>query len=68
MPDVLSVTREGDTLVIRIPIQAPTPSASGKTLVVASTRGNLKTGVQIDGKDLYLGVKAYVYAKPKATR
>ncbi len=68
MPDPLSVTREGDTLVIRIPIQTPTPSASGKTLVVASTHGNQKTAVQIDGKDLYLGVNAYVYAEPKRVR
>ena len=61
----LSVTREGDTLVIRIAIKAATPSSSGKTLVVASTRGNQKTAVQIDGKDLYLGLNAYVYAEPK---
>lgn len=66
MADELSVTREGDMLVIRIPIRAPTPSASGKTLVVASTRGNQKAAVQIDGKDLYLGVNAYVYAEPKS--
>jgi hypothetical protein len=51
--------------VIRIPITKATPSASGKTLVVASTRGNQKTGLQIDGNDLYLGVNAYVYAEPK---
>ena len=51
--------------LIRIPITTPSPSASGKTLVVASTRGNQKTAVQIDGKDLYLGVNAYVYAEPK---
>ena len=68
MADELTVTREGDTLVIRIPIQTPTPSASGKTLVVASTRGNQKTAVQIDGKDLYMGLNAYVYAEPKAKR
>ena len=48
--------------------KTPTPSASGKTLVVASTRGNQKTAVQIDGKDLYLGVNAYVYAEPKGTK
>jgi hypothetical protein len=64
----LTVNREGDMLVIRIPIGKPTPSASGKTLVVASTRGNQKTGVQIEGKDLYLGVNAYVYAEAKAAR
>ena len=68
MADDLSATREGDTLVIRIPITTPAPSASGKTLVVASTRGNQKTAVQIDGKDLYLGLNAYVYAEPKGTR
>jgi len=68
MADELSVTREGDTLVIRIPIKAATPSASGKTLVVASTRGNQKTGLQIDGNDLYVGLNAYVYAEPKTAR
>lgn len=68
MADDLTVTRDDDMLVIRIPIKTPTPSASGKTLVVASTRGNQRTGVQIDGKDLYLGVNAYVYAEPKGTK
>lgn len=68
MADDLTVTREGDTLVIRLPITAPKPSASGKTLVVASTRGNQKTSLKIDGKELYLGVNAYVYAEPKGAR
>ncbi len=68
MADALTVNREGDTLVIRIPITAPTPSSSGKTLLVASTRGNQKTALQIDGKDLYLGLNAYVYAEPKGDR
>jgi hypothetical protein len=68
MAEDLTVTREGDTLVIRLSINAPTPSASGKTLVVASTRGNQKTSLQIDGKDLYLGVNAYVYAEPKGEK
>lgn len=65
MADDLTVSREGDTLVIRMPIKPATPSASGKTLVVASTRGNQKTDLKIDDKDLYLGVNAYVYAEPK---
>ena len=68
MSDDLTITREGDTLVIRLPINAPTPSASGKTLVVASTRGNQKTSLQIDGRDLYLGINAYVYKEPKGSR
>ena len=37
-------------------------------IVVASTHGNQKTAVQIDGKDLYLGLNAYVYAEPKGTK
>ena len=68
MAEDLTVTRDGDMLVIRIPIGKPTPSASGKTLVVASTRGNQKTTMQIDGKDLYLGLNAYVYAEAKGAR
>ncbi len=68
MSEDLMVTREGDMLVIRLALKTPTPSASGKTLVVASTRGNQKTDLRIDGKDLYLGVNAYVYAEPKGTR
>jgi hypothetical protein len=68
MADDLTVTREGDTLVIRLAIKTPTPSASGKTLVIASTRGNQKTSLQIDGKDLYLGVNAYVYSESKGAK
>jgi hypothetical protein len=68
MTEDLTVNRDGDVLVIRIPIAQATPSASGKTLVVASTRGNQKTGLQIDGKDLYVGVNAYVYAEPRGAK
>jgi hypothetical protein len=48
-------------LVIRMPISIPpSPSASGKTLVVASTRGNVQTEATYDGKAITLGVNAYV--------
>lgn len=67
MSEPLSVTRENDMLVIRIPIQPPTPSASGKTLVVASSRGNQRTDLKIDGKDVFVGVNAYVYSEAKKT-
>ena len=45
--------------------QTPTPSQSGKTLIVASSRGNKETAVTVDGKPVYVSVNAYVYAKPK---
>jgi hypothetical protein len=47
-------------LVITMPLQTPTPSASGKTLVVASTRGNAKTTCLVDGKPLTIGLNAYI--------
>jgi len=49
-------------LIVTIPTQKPTPSASGKTLVVASTHGNQPTTVEVDGKVLVIGLNAYVKA------
>ena len=51
--------KDGD-LVITIPMQKPTPSASGKTLVVASSHGNQPTSVQVDGKPVIVGLNAYI--------
>ena len=50
-------------LVITLPLEKPTPSASGKTLVVASTHGNQRTTVEIEGKPVTVGVNAYISAK-----
>ena len=61
----MKVSIEGKTLVIRIPMQKPTPSKTGKTLVVASTRGNKETDAKIDGQNVILGINAYIYAEPK---
>ncbi|MFO7740343.1 MAG: hypothetical protein R6V46_17830 [Desulfatiglandaceae bacterium] len=50
-----------ETLYIEIEInKPPVPSASGKTLVVASTRGNISTDVMVDGKPLTIGLNAYI--------
>ena len=57
--------RPTDRRVMMSPSRRQPRRASGKRLVVASTRGNQRTAVQIDGKDLYLGVNANVYAEPK---
>jgi hypothetical protein len=50
---------EGSKLIITADLETPTPSASGKTMVVASTRGNKETDVMIDGKPLIIGLNAY---------
>lgn len=52
---------EGKNLVITLPMaDPPQPSKSGKGLVVASTRGNMKTTLMIQGKPVVIGVNAYI--------
>jgi hypothetical protein len=49
-------------LTITIPVGQPTPSASGKTLVVASSRGNFASTALVDGKAVIIGLNAYIKA------
>ena len=51
---------EGNKLIITLDLQTPAPSASGKTLVVASSRGNAATTATVDGKPVIIGVNAYI--------
>jgi hypothetical protein len=51
----------GDKLVIEIPLNAsPVLSSSGKPLVVASTHGNKVTEAQVNGKNVVVGLNAYI--------
>ena len=56
----MDVKIENGKLIIVIDLQEPTPSASGKTLVVATTHGNVKTECVIDGKEVVIGLNAYI--------
>jgi len=58
----MKVSIEKGNLVIVIPMQDPAPSASGKTLVVASTHGNQGTELLINGKKVTVGLNAYIKA------
>ena len=52
---------EGNVLFIEIEIDSPImPSASGKTLVVASSHGNIVSSAMVDGKPVIIGLNAYV--------
>jgi len=51
---------ENNELVIRIPLEKPKPSSSGKTLIVASTGGNVQTDVEVNGKPVFVGLNAYI--------
>ncbi|MBW3598185.1 MAG: hypothetical protein KY475_13055 [Planctomycetes bacterium] len=57
----MKVSIEGNELVIRAPLANPPQlSASGKTLVVASSRGNKATEAQVNGQNVVVGLNAYI--------
>jgi hypothetical protein len=56
----MEVKIENGKLFIEIDLQEPTPSASGKTLVVATTHGNIVTKCEVGGKPVVIGLNAYV--------
>lgn len=47
-------------LILTLDLQAPRPSASGKTLVVATSSGNITTTATINGQPITVGVNAYI--------
>jgi hypothetical protein len=52
---------KNNVLTISIPLTTPTPSASGKTLSVASSKGNkVMADVLISGKPITIGLNAYI--------
>ena len=62
---------KGDLVLTLDVNKDPQPSGSGKTLVVASTGGNVDTGLKIDNKPLMFGGTGYIYPtdkKPKAKK
>jgi hypothetical protein len=59
---MLTAKIEKGDLVLRIPLQTPQPSGSGKTLIVASTHGNKTVNLDL-GKgpqEVRIGLNAYV--------
>ena len=54
----VTINEKAGTLTVVLPI-TPGPSKSGKSLVIASTRGNQTTTATFDGKPVTLGVNAY---------
>ena len=55
----IKVTGSKIVMTIDVAKATKTPSASGKTLQVASTRGNKP--VNVKGVDIIVGLNAYVY-------
>ena len=48
-------------LVISLPVMnPPVESKTGKSLVIATTHGIVKTGVVVDGKEVSMGVNVFL--------
>lgn len=50
---------KGKKLVITADIEEARPSASGKTMVIASSNGNSPTSATVNGKVVIVGFNAY---------
>lgn len=62
----MEVTMQDGKIIIIIPVnRPPIKSKTGKTLSVASSRGNKVTSVEVDGQNLIVGVNAYIYANKR---
>ncbi len=61
-PHTMNVTinEKAKTLTIVMPITGPTKSASGKSNVLASTRGNKVVDATFKGQPITVGLNAYV--------
>ena len=56
----MKATIKDNILHIEIPLHAPRPSSSGKTLTVASSGGNKPTDATVNDKPVIVGVNAYI--------
>jgi len=62
------IDEQRKVLIITLDLQEPTVSASGKSIVVASTHGNQSAGISVKDdkgvlRPLTIGVNAYLRAK-----
>lgn len=55
----VKINKAKKEVTITVPLQTAKASASGKTMVIATTKGNVATGAEFDGKPLTLGLNLY---------
>jgi hypothetical protein len=63
MPTTIEL--DGQTLIIKLQLQTPVRSTSGKTLVVATTHGTITTGARYAKKPIVVTANAFVYPYKK---
>jgi len=57
----LKVRIKGNKILISMDVMKPMKSNSGKTLLIASSRGVAKTEAMVNDKNVYLVVNAFIY-------
>jgi hypothetical protein len=54
-------------LIIVLPLQVPKPSATGKTLVIASSHGVKQVQAKIGNREVWVVASAFLYPKNRKT-
>ena len=60
----VSMSKDGKKLTVEFDLEEPKLSSSGKNYILATTGGNVDTGIKIGDKPLILGLNAYYTADP----
>ena len=58
--EIMKASIKDNVLHLEIPLHTPRPSATGKTLTVASSKGNQETTATVNGRPVIVGVNAYI--------
>jgi hypothetical protein len=61
----MKAQRKAGNLSIELPLITPRPSASGKSLIVATSRGVKRTSIKIQGKPVHVVANAFIYERVK---
>jgi len=56
----MDVKVEGTKLIVEIELQSPHRSKSGKTFIVATTNGFVKTSAEVNGKPVSVSLNATI--------
>ena len=55
-----SIDSKRNVLVIELPLQTPTLSTTGRSMIVASTRGFVASDAKVDGRNVSVSVNAVI--------
>lgn len=64
----VTIDEKRKVLILELPLISPLkPSSTGRTLLVATTKGNVETDIVVNDEKVYVGANAYIYATKKGT-